>query len=73
MVRGPSQRRTGNWSILGPKGGISIKQKFQGKCFNSDKVGHQFAYCKLPKKKKNHEANVLDNIAQEVGDIGLSH
>ena len=56
---------------LGPKGGVSKKQKFQGKCFNCDKIGHKSSECRLPKKNKNHEANVVDNITQDVADINL--
>ena len=59
-------------SKLGPKGGVSKKPKFQGKCFNCDKVGHKSAYCRLPKNKKNNKANVVDNIAQDVAEISLS-
>ena len=47
---------------LGPKGGVSKKQKFQGKCFNCDKIGHKSSECILSKKNKNHEANVVTNI-----------
>ena len=42
------------------------------RCFNCDKVGHKSADCKLPKKKKNNEANVVDNVAQDVAEISLS-
>ena len=31
----------GKGNKLGPKGGISKKQKFQGKCFNYGKQGHK--------------------------------
>ena len=56
---------------LGPKGGISKKQtKFQGKCYNCDKMGHKHSDCRLPKKKR--EANVVENITQNVSDINLS-
>ena len=56
---------------LGPKGGISKKQtKFQGKCYNCDKMGHKASDCRLPKKKR--EANVVENITQHVSDINLS-
>ncbi|KAL5564037.1 hypothetical protein UlMin_033784 [Ulmus minor] len=44
---------------LGPKGGVSKKQKFQGRCFNCDKIGHKSSRCRLPKKNKNPEANGL--------------
>ena len=30
------------------------------------------AYCKLPKKKKNHKANMVDTIIQDVAEISLS-
>ena len=56
---------------LGPKGDVS-KNKFQGKCFNCGKVGHRSVDCRLSRKNKNHEANVVDNIIQDVSDINLS-
>ena len=59
-------------SKLGPKGGVSKKQKFQGKCFNCDKMGHKSADCRLPKRNKKKEANVVDSMTQEVSDISLS-
>ena len=54
------KKRTTKGVILGPKGGISKKQKFQGKCFNCDKMGHKAAECRLPRKNKNKEANVME-------------
>ena len=46
---------------------------FKEKCFTCDKVGHRSMKCRLPKKKnKNHKANVVDNITQDVSDINLS-
>ena len=39
---------------------------------NCDKVGHKSVDYKLLKKKKNQEANVVDNIAQDVAEINLS-
>ena len=44
------------------KRGISKKQKFQGKCFNCDKMGHKAADCRLPKKNNNKEAYVIEEI-----------
>ena len=35
---------------LGPKGGVSKKQKFLGKCFNCGKQGHKSSNCRLPKR-----------------------
>ena len=61
----------GKGSKLGPKGGILKKQKFQEKYFNYDKVGYKSVDCKLPKKKKNHEANMVDDISQDVVKICL--
>ncbi|KAL2519358.1 Retrovirus-related Pol polyprotein from transposon TNT 1-94 [Abeliophyllum distichum] len=45
---------------FGPKGGIS-KKKFQGKCFNYDKIGHKSTECCLPKKKK--EVNMVEDTS----------
>ncbi|KAH9763726.1 hypothetical protein KPL70_001262 [Citrus sinensis] len=56
---------------LGLKGGISKKQtKFQGKCFNCNKIGHKASDCRLPKTKR--EANVVENTTQHVSDINTS-
>ena len=57
---------------LGPKGGVSKKQKFQEKCFNYDKMSHKSAGCRLSKRNKKKEANVVDAITQEMSDISLS-
>ena len=35
---------------LGPKGGVSKKLKFQGKCFNCRKQGHKSTNCRLQKR-----------------------
>ncbi|KAL5808201.1 hypothetical protein ACOSQ3_028892 [Xanthoceras sorbifolium] len=51
--------KSGKGSKLGPKGGSFKKHKFQGKCFNCDKMGHKSSECRLPKKKKNNEANAI--------------
>ncbi|WJZ85230.1 hypothetical protein VitviT2T_004776 [Vitis vinifera] len=62
----------GKGSKLGPKGGISKKPKFQGKCFNCGKQGHKSVDCRLPKKNKPKEANVIDNITKNVSNIDLT-
>ncbi|XP_073307181.1 uncharacterized protein [Primulina huaijiensis] len=53
---------------LRPKGGIS-KKKFSGKCYNYDGMGYKASECKKP--KRNQEANVVENISQEVSNINL--
>ena len=66
------KKKPGKSSKLGPKGGISKKAKFQGKCFNCDKMGHRAADCRLPKRKRNKEAQMMEHITREVDDIDLS-
>ena len=62
----------GKDSKLRPKGGISKKQKFQGKCFNCGKQGHKFLDCRLPKRNKPKEANVVDDITKDVSNIDIT-
>jgi len=63
----PKKANSGKWAKLAPKGGIS-KSKFQGKCYNCDKVGHRSSDCKKPKKpNKKKEANMVENIFKEMG------
>ena len=57
---------------LGPKGGVSKKQKFLWKCFNYGKQGHESSDCRLPKRNKPKEANVVDSITKDVSDIDLT-
>ena len=57
---------------MGPKWGISKKQKFQGKCLNYGKQGHKSSDCKQPKRNKPKEANVVDGITKDVSDIDLT-
>ena len=66
------KKKTSKRFNLGPKGGISKKQKFQRKCFNCDKMGHRAADCRLPKRKRNKEAQMMEHITREVDDIDLS-
>ena len=62
----------GKCNKLGPKGGVSKKQKFLGKCFNYGKQGHRFSDCRLPKRNKPKEANVIDDFSKDVSDIDLT-
>ena len=62
----------GKGSKLGSKGEVSKKQKFLGKCFNCGKQGHKSSDCKLPKRNKPKEANVVDDISKDVSDIDLT-
>ena len=73
MVKVPSSRKpTTKGSKLGPKGRISKKLKFQGKCFNCGKQGHKSSDCRLSKRNKPKEANVVDGITKDVYDIDLT-
>lgn len=47
------------------------KYKFQGKCYYCGKMGHKSVDCRLPKNKKNHETNIIDDISKDVSDINL--
>ena len=58
--------------MLGPKGGVSKKQKFQGKCFNCGNQGHKSSNCRLQKSNKLKEANVVDGITKDVSNINLT-
>ena len=62
----------GKGSKLGPKGRISKKQKFQGKCFNCGKLSHESLECRLPKINKPKDFNVVDDITKDVFDIDLT-
>ena len=61
----------GKCTKLGPKGEVSKKQKFLGKSFNYGKQGHRSLDCRLPKRNKPKEANVIDDISKDVSDIDL--
>ena len=60
-----------NGSKLGPKGGVSKKQKFQGKCFNCNKMGHKSSNCRILKKARTNEANAMEEVSKEVSDMDL--
>ena len=66
------KKKTSKGFNLGPKGGISKKHKFQGKCFNCDKMGHKAVDYRPPKKNKNKEAYVMEETTQEVDDLNFS-
>ena len=66
------QHNKGKGFKLGPKGGVSKKKKFQGKCFNYGKQGHKSSDCRLPKRNKPKEANMVDGITKDVSDINLT-
>ena len=51
---------------LAPKGGVSKKKKFIGKCFNCGKQGHRSSDCRLPKRNKPKEGNVIDMLQGRV-------
>ena len=62
------KKKTNKGFNKGLKWGISKKQKFQGKCFDCDKMGHKAIDCRLSKRNKDKEANMMENITQEVDD-----
>ena len=62
----------GKGTKLGPKGGVSKKKKFLGKCFNYGKQGHKSSYYRLPRRNEPKEANVIDDISKDVYDIDLT-
>ena len=62
----------GKGTKLGPKGGVFKKQKFIGKCFNYGKQGNKSSDCRLPKRNKLNEANVVDDISKDVSEIDLT-
>ena len=57
---------------MGPKEGVSKKQKFLRKFFNCGKQGHKSFDCRLLKRNKTKEANVIDDISKDVSDIDLT-
>ena len=59
----------GKGTKLRPKRGVSKKLKFQGKCFNCGKQGHKSTDCRLLKRNKPKEANVIDDIRKDVSNI----
>ena len=62
----------GKGSKLGPKGEISKKQKFQGKCFNCGKQGRKSSDCRLPKRNKPKEANVVNGMTKDVSNMDFT-
>ncbi|XP_016676510.1 uncharacterized protein [Gossypium hirsutum] len=60
-----------NGPKLGPKGSFSKMQKFQGKCFNCNKMGHKSSDCRISKKVRANEANAVEKISKEVFDMEL--
>ena len=62
----------GKGTKLGPKGGVFKKKKFIEKCFNCGKHGHKYSDCRLPKKNKLKEANVVDDLSKDVSEIDLT-
>ncbi|KAK4280476.1 hypothetical protein QN277_012099 [Acacia crassicarpa] len=54
--------------------GPSKGQKFRGKCYNCGKPDHRAKECKKPKnlKKKNTEANMVDNTTDKMDSMSLS-
>ena len=62
----------GKGTKLGPKEEVSKKQRFLGNCFNCGKQGHESSECRLLKRNKPKEANVIKDISKDVSDIDLT-
>ena len=45
---------------------VNKKLKYQGKCFNYGKQGYKSSYCRLLKRSKPNEVNVVDGITKDV-------
>ncbi|KAG8503154.1 hypothetical protein CXB51_000964 [Gossypium anomalum] len=71
MVEFKKGKQPQDGSKLGSKGGISKKQKFQGKCFNCNKMRYKSSDCRLPKKVRADEVNDMKEISKEVADMDL--
>ncbi|KAK4276828.1 hypothetical protein QN277_014933 [Acacia crassicarpa] len=71
----PKKRKRSNERSFkqGHKRGPSKGQKFRGKCYNCGKPGHRAKDCKKPKnfKKKNTEANMVDNTTNKMDSMSL--
>ena len=72
MVKVPSSRKQGKGTKLGPKGEVFKKLKFQGKKLQYKKQGHKSTDCKLSKRNKPKEVNVVDVITKDAFDINLT-
>ncbi|XP_060668437.1 uncharacterized protein LOC132799788 [Ziziphus jujuba] len=70
--RSKIKKKTRRDSKLGFKRRISKKAKFQDKYFNCNKKGHRVAKCRLLKRKKSKEAQMMEYITREVDEIDLS-
>ena len=62
----------GKGSKLGPNGGVYKKKEFQGKCFNNGKQGHKSSDCRLLKRNKPKEANMVNGITKDVSNIDIT-
>ena len=72
QVNKTKKKNKGKGSNLGPKRRVSKQQKFLGKCIIYGKQGHKSSDCRLPKRNKPKEVNVVDDISKDVSNIDLT-
>ena len=56
----------------GPKGGNTKAPKFEGRCYNCDKVGHRSADCRAPRRQPQNQRRSQANVVEDDSDINLS-
>ena len=75
MVKVPNSTKSktkGKTLSWDPKEGSQSSKNFEENTSNCGKQGHKLANCRLPKRNKPKEANVIDNITKDVFDIDFT-